>query len=336
MIALRITVSATILGLLLWRVGGNQTLDRLRELHPGFLAAAVLGLVVVALWGGLRWQVVLRGYSVAAGLWEATGLYLATLFFALFVPGSVGGDMFRAVVVARREGRLPLVLLATLQERLSGLGAMLVPGLAATLLARDQLGGALTATLAGVQLAALAGVMFALYPRPALAVGQRVGRWMLTHPALMRLFQRFGGERVQMALGQLMQPLRLSRSDGGLLALALCGSAVSGVGVYWLSALALGLHPPILALCITVPVVTLTRVLPISLNGIGVGEGVFVAMLQPFAVPPADALAISLAGLLVHVIGGLIGGALLALATARGTWAFARQHDVATSEKAAP
>src|SRR5205807_9617058 len=72
------------------------------------------------------------------------------------------------------------------------------------------------------------------------------------------------------------------------------------------------------AWCLVVPLVWVVRMLPVSFNGIGVGEGAFVFLAGLFAVPSDSALALSLTVLGVQTGVALVGGLLLAIRVVRG------------------
>lgn len=315
---LRVASSVLILALLIWLARGSNILSRLESMQPFYLAAAIGALACVVVCNSLRWQVLLAGYQIKCGFWEAMSLYYVSLFFTLFLPGSVGGDVVRSYYIARQHGRLAAVLLATIQERLAGLGSLLVLGCIAVFLLRNELGAGLSSTLGLVQIGTLGAVAVALYPAPLFALGQRLWQRVAQWQRVRSLVQRFGSERLQRFLAPATEPLRLQPTQFGLLALALCGSAIFGVCTYWLLALALSIKVSWMALCIAASVVTLARTLPISINGIGVGEGAFVVMLHPFGVANADALALSLSGLAVQSLVGLVGGVVYAVLLSRG------------------
>ncbi len=67
---------------------------------------------------------------------------------------------------------------------------------------------------------------------------------------------------------------------------------------------------------------------PVSLNGLGVGEGAFVVLMSWFAVPADKALVLALAFLGLQTCCALFGGLLLLLRMARGSWASARRATV--------
>lgn len=315
---LRITLSAIVLVVLVRIAGDSHLLSRFQSMQPGYLAAAFGALCLVILSSALRWQMLLHGYHIPVSFFDALSLYWASLFFMIFLPGSVGGDVIRSYSVARRHGRLAAVVLATLQERLAGLGCMLLLGIAAAIAVSDQIGSALALTLSLVQTATLVAVALALYPAPMIRFGRWVWQLLTRHLGETRPWVQRVGTHVQRFLAPAAHPLRLTVPQLSLLALALIGSSLFGIATYWTLSLALQLNISWLALCLVVPVVTLMRVLPISFNGIGVGEGAFVVMLLPFGVAQADALALSLSGLALHTVAGLVGGIFYLIWLGRG------------------
>jgi hypothetical protein len=82
------------------------------------------------------------------------------------------------------------------------------------------------------------------------------------------------------------------------------------VGVIWLLARALSLDVPDSVVLLTGPVVFASLALPVSLNGIGVREGVFVYFLHGYAARP-QAVALGLAFYAVGTITALGGAAVL-------------------------
>jgi hypothetical protein len=79
----------------------------------------------------------------------------------------------------------------------------------------------------------------------------------------------------------------------------------------------LGTGVGLAAWCLVVPLVWVVRMLPVSFNGIGVGEGAFVFLAGLFGVPSDSALALSLTILGVQTGVALVGGLLLALRVLR-------------------
>jgi uncharacterized membrane protein YbhN (UPF0104 family) len=72
--------------------------------------------------------------------------------------------------------------------------------------------------------------------------------------------------------------------------------------------------PPIL-FPLFVPLIALLNLLPISFNGLGVREGVYLFLFVPAGVAPEEAVAMSLAYYLLRFGTGIVGGLLYALSS---------------------
>lgn len=317
---LRLGCSLAIIAALFWLLRDGNVVGQLREMRPGYLTLAFASLTGVIGFSALRWQVLLRGYGMHCSMRQTVELYWISLFYMLFLPGSAGADIVRSYAVARDhgQGRMAVVVLATIQERLAGLAGLMVLGSSATLLLWGQLGTTLAVPLLLIQVGALALSLIALYPVPFVIFGRRAYEYALHWSLSRRLIEHPLGQRIIRFFQPASEPLRLDAAGVVALITAIFGSTIMGVATYWLLGRALSVEIGWLALCVATPVVTLARTLPISLNGIGVGEGAFVAMLQPFGIAGADAFALSLAGLALHTLAGLIGGAFYAVQLGTG------------------
>lgn len=304
----RVAISAIVLVAVLRFVGDHAVFDRFSAMHPGYLALAVAATAGVVFFNSSRWQVLLRGRAVPFGFLDALMLYEVGLFFTLFLPGSMGGDAVRAYYVARKHGRSGAVLLATIQERVISLGSLLLVGGGATFVAYPLLGPALGWTLIVAHLAMLAAIAVVLFPAPLFGLARRVWWRVRSFGPAASLAAHPRAVRLRGALHSAMEPLRLDPSAILLLTVSMACAVACGLGTYWALALALNMHVPWLALFVAVPAVTLVRALPVSLNGIGVGEAALVVLLRPFDVPSDVAVALSLAGFAVQTLAGLVGG----------------------------
>lgn len=310
-IVARVGISLLALYILFRFVGNTDLLARLTSLRPGFLALSLVTFAVVLIFSGVRWRVLLAANRVRCSLRDAISLQWAGLFFALFLPGSVGGDALRSVYVARQHGRLAAVAIATIQERVIGLVALLLVGFGATVATRDQLGRNLTGSLLALQGIAVLLALLVFTLAPLVTLARRIGRRLASGGATGgQIIQRLPA-RLRALVAPLLEPIDLQQVAWMNLMLALLATTLSGLAMYWFLSLALGLTISWLALCVAVPAVTVVRALPISFNGLGVGEGAFIAVLQPFGVAHSDALVLSLTGTAVHAVGGIVGGFFL-------------------------
>lgn len=314
---LRLGVAAALLGLVLQRGHATALLARF---SPGTLAAVGLGAVLllasqaVAAW---RWQLLI---GPGAPRWLALAhLYLVGAFFSLFLPTAVGGDAFRATMLARVAPRAEAAVVSVVLDRGLGVVALLCYALAgvaaAPELARPLL-GQLAAALSPGRLLPLAGACLLLGLGAAL-LARRV-------------------PRLRAIPGAVLHATRATLARGGAAAGAVVLSlVVQGLMVllWMVVARGVGLSLPLSRFLVGVPLVSLATMLPLSLAGLGVREWAWVWFLAPFGVPAADAVALSLAYFACPLLAGAVGGFLFATrgATPFPTAPAAREPDRAAA-----
>jgi glycosyltransferase 2 family protein len=249
-----------------------------------------------------RWQILLRGQGVNENMLRLTEIYFIGLFCSLFLPTSAGGDAYRIFEVARRQGPTARVLLATLQDRLLGLGGMMLLGLIAVACYSALLPPNLLITVLVVYGLGILGVVALL----------NLGPLLRRSTNLMAGFEpTAGGGRLLAVLTPLRQapPLNAWRTLR-VVSLALA-TFVCAVFMYAVVGEALGASCSFLALCLIVSLVAVARMLPISLGGLGVGEEAFVMLTGLFGIASDKATPIALVILGVGVAMSLLGGLLL-------------------------
>jgi uncharacterized membrane protein YbhN (UPF0104 family) len=269
------------------------------RLAVGFAGACVV-LLLGQSFGALRWRTVLG--SDAPPWPYLVRLYLIGAFFSLFLPTSVGGDAVRMVAAARNIPRSGEVVASVVVDR--GLGVMalvvyLLLGLVVVPSVLPAAGARLGLDLHGRR-AALAAVAVGLC-----VVAAAGAAWFL--PAVRRWLLEAGG-----LVRRLLSQPRVALSVG-LLAMLVQGLYV----VAWIvlaAGMGLGLRASIFL--VTVPLVSLGAMLPITLSGLGVREGVWLLLLRPYGLAPATIVAFSLLYFVCVMVVGALGGLIFVV---RGT-----------------
>lgn len=121
----RLAGGATVLVVLLWRVGSGPFLDGVRNIDGRALVLAAmiaLGTTMCCAW---RWSVVVHGLGVGLSLRAAVAAYYRSQFLNSTLPGGVLGDVHRAVHHGRAAGDLPRGARAVVWDRVSGQGVQL-------------------------------------------------------------------------------------------------------------------------------------------------------------------------------------------------------------------
>ena len=297
-VAVEAIVSAVVLGLLLRWAGLHDVAHTLRGTDlawflPAFAVSA--GTVVLM---ALRWQMLLTAKSIPVPLGWLVRTYYVALFAGQFLPAAIGGDAVRVVELGRRTNDAPEAVASVLIDRLVGLVSLVV--LAAVAVAVSGAGrrpGVIAAEAAfGVAAAAVLAMLFS-------SLRGAVARWLEPRAAGRRLAV---GQRFYDALHAYREH-RGTLVAVGLLALVV---QLARVGVIWMLVRALSLDVPDSVVLLAGPVVFAALALPVSLNGIGVREAVFVYFLHGHAGRP-QAIALGLAFFAVGTLTALIGAAIL-------------------------
>ena len=249
-----------------------------------------------------RWVLLARPLGFALPFTEYLSYYLMGMFFNLFAPGMVGGDVGRVFYLARGsvqgdeknwKTRAAAATVSVVVDRAIGMAVL-------------------------VWIAAAALVAFPEYAFPpairysimALALGSVVA-WMLL-PAIDR-FMRRGGRRHGR---QLLAEAARYCSQGKLLVLTVLLSLLVHsiqAGIQLLLGYTLHLDLPWSYCFILYPLVDLITALPVSLNGIGLREGGYLFMLDRIDVGSERAIAFGLLWFFTAAVNALIGGVVFVL-----------------------
>ena len=263
------------------------------------LAASVLGVLVSA----EKWRGLLRHAGVGLTLAACARLYWVGMFASNLLPTSVGGDAVR-LLLTPAPGRRAAVAGSILVERLTGFLVMLALctlGLALRPQYFDEPG--LRATfLAGV-LALDLGVVAAL-----LAPGRLAPLLSGLAAHLPGILHRPIGAatRVAAAVGGLAgDPAALARAMA--LSVVFYGTIIAAQHAVLRAA---GAEVALAEVALVAAVVPLAAMLPVSLNGLGVAEGVFVLLYAQLGVAPEAALAAAALRRLVDLANSGLGGPL--------------------------
>src|SRR5262245_36499244 len=118
---LRLLISVVLLGVLAARTDWAQVASAFAGLRlEWWLAAAGVYLAVQVL-SALRWKVLAGPLGFDQPLRRFTGFYFIGMFFNLFLPTSVGGDVVRAWYLDGGSGRRLAAFVSSFVDRLSGL-----------------------------------------------------------------------------------------------------------------------------------------------------------------------------------------------------------------------
>jgi uncharacterized protein (TIRG00374 family) len=117
----------------------NEGIFRIvRQSDPVLLGAGLLMFGLIAQIGVWRWQLLLRAQGIRLPFVAAHRLTFIGFFFNNVVPGPTGGDVIKAVYVARGAARRTPAVMTVLVDRVLGLAALALIALGALLTQLDN------------------------------------------------------------------------------------------------------------------------------------------------------------------------------------------------------
>ena len=220
-------------------------------------------------------------------------VYCSAMMWGLALPSTVGADGIRIMLVRRFGVRVDDALATILVER--GIG--FVSALLMAVHEPAAAAGSCVPDAAEYDIPLLLGIASLLVgDRRAAAFLQQQGasRSMLAPAAAARRAE-LGRAAVLTRLHEAYRSLALDRAQAGAVLRADVAEQLLMAVCYGLVALALQLEFNVVFLLAAVPLAILVSRLPISIDGLGVYEGIFIGIMSLGGVRPDDSLAMSLA-----------------------------------------
>ena len=297
-LVLKLILSLSFLILVLSRLDLTQLLRVVAGARPEFLLLAVSIQILTLLLSALRWRIVLENFSIYQRWYPLTKLVFIGAFFNLFLPSAIGGDVFRAYYLSKGTGRgMSTTLTTSMLERSGGLCGLLLIGLAASLVVPQKIAGlsSLHIFLAACAVYAVANVML-------------FHSW--THGRMTCMLQRFGFHSLTRKMELVYQGLdTLKRNPGKMASVAVVSLPIQAgaVAVVWVTAQGIGIEAPFSLFMVFVPLINLTIMVPLTINGIGLRESAYYLLFSQAGVPAEMSVTLSLLGFEVMMLSSLPG-----------------------------
>lgn len=291
-------------GVVFYWTDAGAIIARLGDVRLDFVAAAVALYAGGQLLSAWRWQLLLGPVRLSVRFARLAAFYFIGMFFNLFLPTVVGGDAVKAILLARETGAPARSAVSVFMERNVGLLALLAIATFAAWLAPpvDLLGLPLT-VLMPLLATGYVAANIVLFSSHAYALADRIIR-------VTRLSQlRLGAASVYDAVTPYRSP---GAGMAGALLLAFAFQIIV-IGVVFLNAFALTLDVPLSAVAVFVPLVSLAGMIPVSVNGLGVREALYILLFGSIGVPAELAVSLALLYLGVTLVSSLPGGVAYAL-----------------------
>jgi hypothetical protein len=289
---LKICLSVGLLAYLFTLIDLDRLLDQFRQADPRYLVVALLLLLAQIGISSLKWQLILRSDGVLMPLPYLVRVYMVGNFLSLFLPTSFGGDVYRVLAIRGINRDLAKSTSSVLFDRMSGVFALVSICMIAYLALPDQPYDPL------ILLVYALGVAGFLIVSSNAAIG-------VMDASKISLIRK---------LGKLLVSFRNYRRDPRRLVIIILLSFLFQFNIVVINkvyTVALGIDVSLGTLLVIIPLIYLTELLPISINGLGVRESAFGFFFVLIGHTVEEGLAVSLLVISMRYLTGAIGGILL-------------------------
>ena len=291
---LRAALSAGVLVVLLARMDAREasravTFVDLRLWLAAIAVEAVGRAVMIA-----RWTVLLRAAGSSVSVGAASRIFLVASFIGTALPAG-GADVARAYGLSRELAQRDLAVASVVVDRVLGLAALLTLGAAGLALGIADAALPLARPMALGSLAAAVSIL-------ATFGADRLASWLLPS----RLRQSAAGRRALRVADEMARYRTRYRTLVSVFALSLVVQWLRVVAVFLLGA-GLGLDVRFGYYLIFMPIALTVFMLPVSIAGLGLPQGVIVWLLQPIGVPDPQSFALSTLVVVLGLLGSLPG-----------------------------
>ncbi|MBN1261531.1 MAG: flippase-like domain-containing protein [Anaerolineae bacterium] len=301
--AARIGLSLGTVALLISTLGWEEISAVLREADVRLLAFAwalfLAGIVVRT----FRWRALLDGLGLHPPLGRLLYLYLVGGFFNAFLPTGFGGDVVRILELAQGEGRAAAAG-TVLVDRLTGILSLMSLGLLVLPFTPDLMPWLVAVVIAICGSGLVAGF---------LVLDGRLLTWLSARlPGPFSLTGEGAAARIYAAVIGCGP-----RAIWTALAYSTVFNLIN-ITVSWLCGRAVGIAVGMGFYFVTVPLLSLTLLVPISVGGLGVRDWVAQPLFGSVGIAAVPAAAMSLSAYAVTAGAGLVGGLLYLITGVRG------------------
>jgi uncharacterized protein (TIRG00374 family) len=288
-------------------------LDQIKQVisridYPYFWAAVFLVMVDrVAM--AYKWGLLLNAKKIVISFWRALEIYLISGFVGVVLPSGVGADIYRVYYTSRPIGKLGHIASSVIVERFLGMAAaaiFAVIGLGVmSSVAKQPVVQQEILTTMFVTLALLIAVFAVSMTTLPFQIAER----LLVHWKQPRFAKKLASFREAYH--------EYARFKMTLFVFFLLSVAEQGLFVLitYVSALAIDIRIDISYFLGIVPVCQIVKRIPISINSLGVQEGLFVYFFGQIGVSATEALSLSILTRIAQWSAMLAGGVLYVMDT---------------------
>ena len=307
----QILISATLIVTLLYWMDLDQLKTSIADADYVFLIYAFALILFNRILMPVKWNLLLRSIDIGISWYEVIKIYFISSFLGVFLPPTVGGDIVRAYYVHKKRHELSGIISSIVIERLIGLIALLVFGVAGCLILVNQLTN-VTFDLTNILLMSV-GIIVVVTGGFIISLHKRFGQVLISRLDNLKDIKVLG--KVSKFIIKFYDSYTMFKTRKKILLIFFvltCVEVSLPIIRGYLIAVALHVNVPLLYFFAFVPIILMLIRLPISFDGFGINEGGFVYFLSLVGISTSAAFSVGIINHFIFLIALLPGGVLYA------------------------
>ncbi len=296
--SIKIIVSISLLTFLLWNVDWNTVTENFSSANVYFILFASVLNLIERFELTYKWNLLLKVRKVSIKFGRLFLINSIGTFLGLFLPSSVGTDVVRSYYLVKNNDEKSVSISSVFVDRVLGLFALLILGLVAVFFADDIL-AEYNIKLYVILLCFATAFSFFLFQK----------QWVVIYLKKMQNFTKYKkyleyGIKLHSSILEYKKYPKTIWFSFFITLLV----QVTRVLTYYFIALAFGIDVSLVYYFLFVPLIMIVIMLPISIGGLGLREGAFVAFFTLTGMSVEDAVIISFINSFLDMLNTLILG----------------------------
>ncbi|MFH1888503.1 MAG: lysylphosphatidylglycerol synthase transmembrane domain-containing protein [Candidatus Omnitrophota bacterium] len=318
-ILLRVSVSVILLFFLFSLVDKKNLVEIIKNADKPLLVLAFFIFFASYALCFLRWDMLLKAADIRLPFSRVVISSAGGMFFSLFLPSTIGGDLVRSIDLAVHTKKSHEVVATVLLDRLSGFIGLVAVALLAVIfgwgLVYDNPGALISVAVIFAILAAVLLVLFNSF----------------LYSKINKVLHSPRAGRIRGFIKDLHQEMHIFRHHKSIvvnnLVLSLLIQIIMPI-IFYIIALSIGIKINIVYFFVFMPIISSISLLPISLGGLGLRDATTIFFFAKAGVSKDMAFAMSLVSFSFILIIGILGGVLYALTVHHRRIQYNKPHHV--------
>lgn len=302
-IVMRISVSLALLIFLLSRIDKKAILEIIKNTNKPFLILAFFIFFLSYVLAVFRWEMLLKAVKIRLPLKRVIISYCGGVFFNLFLPSTIGGDLMRSIDLGVHTKKPAEIIATVFLDRLSGYIGLVLLAFAALLFGWKLIENRSILIYIAVMAAILIAILSVLFNE-------------FLYLKINKLIHFINSHKIRELMANLHREIYYFKNHKRIIINNIVLSTVIQAAmpvVFFIIAKSLGIRLNIVWFFVLIPIISTITLLPISVGGLGLRDAVTVYFFRKGGLNPDLAFAMSLLGFFFIVIFAGIGGLIYVL-----------------------